>query len=109
MTIIRIQDIIEQQDQLNRRYSEFLRVEEMSAGVYRLPVGAQDLQHPHSEEEMYYVIHGQATIQIGEKSHEVAAGACIYVPANVPHWFSNITKDLVLLVVFAPAEGARTG
>jgi len=31
----------------------------------------------------------------------------LFVPARVEHRFHSITEDLVVLVVFAPAEGSR--
>ena len=41
-------------------YREFLRVPAMSAGLYVLPAGGTDLQKPHHEDEMYYVVRGRA-------------------------------------------------
>jgi quercetin dioxygenase-like cupin family protein len=35
---------------------------------------------------------------------EVAAGDLIFVPAHEEHRFHSITAELVLLVIFAPAE-----
>jgi mannose-6-phosphate isomerase-like protein (cupin superfamily) len=39
---------------------------------------------------------------------EVEAGLCLFVPALEPHKFHDITEDLEVLVVFGPAEGARS-
>jgi len=32
---------------------EFLRVPDLSAGLYEIPAGGQDLQVPHAEDELY--------------------------------------------------------
>jgi mannose-6-phosphate isomerase-like protein (cupin superfamily) len=98
-------------DQLRQRltdandlYFEFLRVDAMSAGVYALPAGSTDPQVPHNEDEIYYVIKGHASIDIGGKVQRVEPGAVIFVAKNVDHHFQNIEDDLELLVLFAPAE-----
>ena len=39
-----------------RLYEEFLRVPDLSAGLYVLEAGAADPQSPHTEDELYYVI-----------------------------------------------------
>ena len=88
----------------SRLYREFLRVPAMSAGMYILPAGATDGQSPHNEDEIYYVIRGKARARIGAREHAVQAGGVIFVEARVEHRFFDIEEELVLLVVFAPAE-----
>src|SRR5215475_13315235 len=90
--------------QAGKRYHEFLRVPAMSAGLYTLPAGGTDPQKPHSEDELYYVVHGHAHMQVGDKRQEVKAGTVIFVPAHVEHRFYDIKEELSVLVFFAPAE-----
>jgi len=62
-------------------YLEFLRVPAMSAGLYRLPVGALDRQQPHYEDEVYYILKGRGMIQVGDESQPgdfgPRAGGCL--------------------------------
>lgn len=88
----------------DRRYNEFLRVPAMSAGVYVLPAGATDRQSPHNEAEIYCAVRGKAKIRVGEEERAVQPGSVIFVEALVQHLFFDIEEELVLLVVFAPAE-----
>ncbi|MBD3919062.1 cupin domain-containing protein [Paenibacillus sp. PR3] len=90
-------------------YCEFLRIPSMSAGVYRLPAGAVDTQSPHTEDELYYIVSGRASITVGANEHEVRTGSIVLVEANVPHRFHSITEELVILVLFAPAEYSNRG
>ena len=90
-----------------RLYREFLRRPALSAGMYELAAGAEDLQKPHTEDEVYYVLRGRARFRAGSEDRPVAPGAVLFVPAGEEHRFHAITEDLSLLVVFAPAE--RTG
>ena len=71
----------------NAPYHEFLHVPSMSAGVYELGVGNEDKQQPHTEDELYFVVSGRATILVGEENMPVEAGSMVYVPARVIHRF----------------------
>jgi mannose-6-phosphate isomerase-like protein (cupin superfamily) len=85
-------------------YREFLHVPAMSAGLYVLPAGGTDLQRPHHEDEIYYVVRGNARFNAGSEDREVSAGSVIFVAAEVEHRFYDVAEELALLVVFAPAE-----
>jgi mannose-6-phosphate isomerase-like protein (cupin superfamily) len=85
-------------------YQEFLRVPDLSAGLYVLDAGATDPQQPHREDELYYVVSGSATITVGDEERAVAPGSLVFVGAGVAHRFHDITERLELLVVFGPAE-----
>lgn len=85
-------------------YSEFLRIPPMSVGVYVLASGAEDRQTPHTEDEIYYVVRGHARFRNGDDDGAANPGDVLFVPARRAHHFHSVTEELVLLVVFAPAE-----
>jgi mannose-6-phosphate isomerase-like protein (cupin superfamily) len=87
-------------------WKEFMRVEGMSAGVYRLKAGEQDRQKPHTEDEIYFLTKGRAKFMAGENIQDVAAGSIIYVEARRDHRFIDIVEDIEALVIFTPAEGS---
>ncbi|MFY9843835.1 MAG: cupin domain-containing protein [Terriglobales bacterium] len=99
-----IDDLIRQRGSKDKRYLEFLRVPAMSAGVYVLPKGGADLQKPHREDEMYYVLRGRGRMQVGSDHAEVRPGSVIFVEAELEHRFYDIVEELEVLVFFAPAE-----
>ena len=84
-------------------YKEFLRVPTLSCGIYRLVAGSQDMQTPHDEDEMYYVVEGRARVQVGDEIQEVSPGTVLYVRASASHSFFEIEEDMTLLVFFASA------
>jgi mannose-6-phosphate isomerase-like protein (cupin superfamily) len=90
-----------------RRYHEFLRVPDLSAGLYVLEAGEPDPQSPHTEDELYFVVTGRGRVTVGEDDRAVEPGSLVFVAANVAHRFHGITERLELLVVFGPAEGDR--
>lgn len=101
---ISINEVNRQRAQNAKLYREFLRVPSMSSGLYVLPAGATDPQRPHHEDEMYYVIRGQARFQAGEQDKKVSAGSVLFVAAEVEHRFYDVVEELAVLVFFAPAE-----
>jgi mannose-6-phosphate isomerase-like protein (cupin superfamily) len=87
-------------------YQEFLRVPALSAGVYGLAAGGTDPQKPHKQDEVYYVVRGRAKMRVGSEQQLVRAGSVIFVPAGLEHVFFDISEELEVLVLFAPAESS---
>lgn len=85
-------------------YKEFLRVPALSLGLYRHGAGEDVPQQPHTEDEVYYVMSGQGSIEIEGMDHSVVSGSVIYIPSGVPHHFHSVIEPLEVLVMFSPAE-----
>ena len=81
-------------------YLEFLRVPQLSCGLYRLGTQARDTQSAHDEDEVYFVIKGQARVVIGGQETAIRPGSILYIPADTDHEFIEIEEDLSLLVLF---------
>jgi len=104
MQAYELADLISQRKISNKLYLEFLKVPDLSVGIYVLPAGGTDPQSPHTEDEVYYVVSGRAKILVAEEDRDVQAGSIIYVEKNVAHHFHSIEEELTMLVFFAPAE-----
>jgi mannose-6-phosphate isomerase-like protein (cupin superfamily) len=87
-----------------RLYHEFIRTHDLSVGLYVLGAGATDPQGPHTEDEVYHVLSGRAQIRVGGEDRAVTAGSIVFVGADVEHRFHDIEEELVVLVIFGPAE-----
>ena len=85
-------------------YHEFIRTHDLSVGLYVLPAGGTDPQGPHTEDEVYYVVSGRATISVGDEERAVGPGSTVFVGADVAHRFHDIEDELTVLVFFGPAE-----
>ena len=99
-----IEELRARRRQGGRAYHEFLRVADLSAGVYELEAGAADPQKPHGEDELYFVVQGRARFTAAGEETEVGPGSVLYVRTGVEHRFEAISEDLTVLVFFAPAE-----
>jgi quercetin dioxygenase-like cupin family protein len=100
----KLSDLEKAQADAGKAYKEFLRRPNLSMGLYHLPTGGQDPQHPHDADEVYVVLRGSATLRIEDEDHEVGNGSVVSVDRGVEHKFVNISDDLLVLVVFAPPE-----
>ena len=96
--------LIQQRNDSNKLYLEFLKAPDLRMGLYVLPAGGVDPQSPHTEDEVYYVVSGRAQIQVADEDRAVQAGSIVYVAKNVEHRFHSIEAELTVLVFFAPAE-----
>jgi mannose-6-phosphate isomerase-like protein (cupin superfamily) len=85
-------------------YHEFVRTHDLSVGLYVLEAGATDPQGPHTEDEVYYIVSGRAQIRVGDEDRPVTAGSVVFVGADIEHRFHDVEEQLVILVVFGPAE-----
>jgi mannose-6-phosphate isomerase-like protein (cupin superfamily) len=104
MQAYELTQLISQREARDKRYLEFLKVPDLSMGLYVLPAGGMDPQSPHTEDEVYYVASGRAKIQVADEDRSVQACSIVYVAKNVEHCFHSIEEELTVLVFFAPAE-----
>ena len=91
-------------------WAEQLRVPDLSVGTYSIPAGGTDDQQPHTEDEIYVITAGRATLTAGADGAQrlaVCPGSVVYVAAGEVHRFVDITQDFAALVLFAPAEETR--
>lgn len=104
MQAYELTQLISQRTDSNKLYLEFLKVPDLSMGLYVLPAGGTDPQSPHTEDEVYFVVSGRAKIKVAEEDRNVQAGSIVYVAKNVGHKFHSIEEELTIIVFFAPAE-----
>ena len=104
MQAFELAQLISDQEASNKLYLEFLKVPDLSMGLYVLPAGGIDPQSPHTEAEVYYVVSGKAQIKVADEDRSVQAGSIVYVAKNVEHRFHSIEEELTVIVFFAPAE-----
>ena len=107
MDAFELADVAAQREQSGQPYLEFINVPDLSVGLYVLAAGQPDLQQPHGEDEVYYVVSGAGRVTVGEEVRDVGPGSVVFVAAKEPHRFHDITADLTLFVAFGPAEGSR--
>jgi mannose-6-phosphate isomerase-like protein (cupin superfamily) len=107
MQAFELSEVTAQRADSNQAYLEFLKVSDLSMGIYVLPAGGIDPQSPHTEDEVYYVLRGKAQIKVADENRDVQTGSVVYVAKNVEHRFHSIEEELTVIVFFAPAEYSK--
>lgn len=87
------------------RFVQALAHGSMSVELYA-PVG-RDPQSPHSQDELYFPVSGEATLRIGHCTHAATPGTVFFVPAGVEHRFETFSEDFSTWVVFWGPKGGE--
>lgn len=56
------------------------------------PGGSMPL-HTNKVEHEQYVLRGRARVRLGEEICEVSAGDIVFIPADLPHYYVNLTDE----------------
>lgn len=67
----------------------------------------EDLQQPHTRDEVYIIISGSGEFLNDGIRTTFAAGDFLFVPAGVEHRFENFTDDFATWVLFYGPEGGE--
>jgi mannose-6-phosphate isomerase-like protein (cupin superfamily) len=67
----------------------------------------EDLQQPHTQDELYFIQRGTGEIVINGKRFDATAGDAFFVAAGVMHRFENFSEDFVTWVVFYGPQGGE--
>lgn len=105
-----LSEVRAKQDERDTTFYRFLNKASLTEGLYALEAGERDSQGPHSSDEVYVVLRGSATLQVGEETAPAGRGSLFYVRAQVSHRFVDISDVLQVLVFFSqstPEESAR--
>lgn len=68
---------------------------------------APNVQTPHEQDEIYFVVRGQGTLVHAGHRTSFGAGDILFVAAGVDHHYSDFSADLVLWRVFYGAVGGE--
>jgi quercetin dioxygenase-like cupin family protein len=64
--------------------------------------------HVHTnEDEMFFVLEGVLTVQLGERLHEIATGGLAWGARGTPHAFANLAPDPVRIMILWTPGGVE--
>ena len=67
----------------------------------------EDLQQPHEQDELYIVINGTATLDLGDDEIRCAGGDVLFVEAEAKHRFVDMSNDFMTWAVFWGPPGGE--
>lgn len=81
----------------------------MDFRISRYPIRGRVALHLHEDaEQIYYVISGSGTAQLGDQQYLIRGGDTLFVPPKVEHSVENTgDEDLVFVVVTSPPNVPR--
>jgi mannose-6-phosphate isomerase-like protein (cupin superfamily) len=88
-----------------------LKGSDLSVIQERVPPGAAETRHVHAKaRQFFFVLSGEATLEVEETSVVLAAGQGLHVAPGIAHRFVNASEhDVHFLVISAPTtRGDRT-
>ncbi|USJ28426.1 cupin domain-containing protein [Ensifer adhaerens] len=79
-------------------------------GITRLEPGKQIPLHFHNCEESVLLLEGQAVAVIDGVEYPLEPGDTTWIPANLPHFFRNVSQTEVMRIfwTYASIEATRT-
>jgi mannose-6-phosphate isomerase-like protein (cupin superfamily) len=66
-----------------------------------------NVQSPHDQDELYFVVRGQGVIFHDGKRDRFAAGDAIFIAAGTEHHFEDFSDDLAVWVAFYGPKGGE--
>ena len=89
----------------DERWAVLFRHGSLEVEIYA-PRG-EDVQKPHTRDEVYFVVHGTGEFVVEDTRRAFGPGDFLFVPAQVAHRFDNFTDDLAVWVIFYGPEGGE--
>lgn len=89
-------------------WTTFIDDEAVMCGLYLIPKGTIDDQHPLNKDEVYYVVQGKANIEVEGKKYPIQEKSVVYVEAGSNRRFTDIEENMLFLVIFSKAQPVPT-
>ena len=88
---------------------DLARGETLFVGLNCFEPGQEHAAHAHAgQDKLYFVLEGEAEIQVGEQASSATAGAAAFAPAGVVHSIRNTGSGrLIVMAVLAPPPTAK--
>lgn len=67
----------------------------------------RDTQSPHDQDELYFVVSGQAQFTYNDNEIAAKTGDVLFVPAHAKHRFHDMSDNFVTWVVFWGPRGGE--
>jgi mannose-6-phosphate isomerase-like protein (cupin superfamily) len=77
---------------------------ELSVIQERMPAGTAEVRHfHHRAQQFFYILSGEAVMEIDGRFARLSAGQAIWIPVGIPHQMKNESgEDVHFLVVSQP-------
>ena len=105
MSHLSVSKALQKLGRVDEPYAELFAHGSLSIEIYK-PVD-EDLQQPHSRDEVYVIASGKGWFVNDGKRARFETGDLLFVPAGVPHRFEDFSGDFSTWVMFYGPEGGE--
>jgi mannose-6-phosphate isomerase-like protein (cupin superfamily) len=87
-----------------------LKTPELSVIQERMPPGTAEVRHfHHRAQQFFYILAGEAVMEIDRQSVTLTAGQGVWIPVGKPHQIKNESSDDIHFLVISqpPSHGDR--
>ncbi|MBL8164034.1 MAG: cupin domain-containing protein [Anaerolineae bacterium] len=77
----------------------FYRDDHLKAILFGFDTGQQLSEHTSSQSAVIQIVQGEATVTLGNDTHELSAGAWVHMPPRLKHSITAKTPLLMLLLM----------
>ena len=105
MTRLTINNALQSLQGAQEPFKELFRHGSLSVEIYKPE--KEDLQKPHTRDEIYVIASGSGVFVNGQAKQNFEQGEVLFVPAGVIHRFEEFTNDFSTWVFFYGPEGGE--
>jgi quercetin dioxygenase-like cupin family protein len=77
---------------------------DLLVGAFRCEPHEIHPPHFHNMGELYYVLHGECELTIGDRTQMISEGTAIYTPKGVAHGVRTFESEVQIMVVFPEGD-----
>jgi quercetin dioxygenase-like cupin family protein len=82
----------------------FFKDDQMKAILFGFDTGQELSEHTASQAAIIQIVQGEATVTLGDDTHELEAGAWVQMPPRLKHSITAKSPLLMLLLMFDATE-----
>ncbi|UOM37199.1 cupin domain-containing protein [Acuticoccus sp. I52.16.1] len=71
-------------------------------GLFEIAPGAELPKHHHTPDEIYFVVSGEGTVKIYNRTHRLAPGTTVHIPSNAAHVTVNTGESPLRILYMFP-------
>lgn len=81
-----------------------IQADNFTMGYVKIDPQGSVPKHDHYQEEVYYIVAGNGTINLDGEISEASEGTAIYIPSNTSHELINTSdNEMIMMFVYSPA------
>ena len=95
--IFDFKEMVEAIRQSNTYYNSFIDAQNMDIGILVLKPGEEDIQKPHTKDEIYFILQGDGYMVIDKENVPIKEKTFYLIKKNTFHKFFSNKKEIIAI------------